>query len=163
MRVVCANTLSMAHASAESKLIRVFHSSRTLANLEALRDTINAADAAFEATANQYRRLAQRGVNKTDIAKYVDLVFYNGKQAESDREKLARQTLNDNITRLFETGHGNAQDGVSGTYWALYNGVTQYLSYEQGRTADSRIDSLWYGANKDLNRDALNVALTMAG
>lgn len=163
VRVVCANTLAMAHGSNESKLIRVFHSSKTLANLETLRETINAANASFEATAEQYRRLANRGVNQGDIAKYVDLVFYNGKQAESDREKVARETLNDNIQRLFEVGHGNDMTGVRGTYWALYNGVTQYLSYEQGRSDDSRLDSLWYGANKDLNRDALNVALTLAG
>jgi phage/plasmid-like protein (TIGR03299 family) len=163
VRVVCANTLAMAHGSNESKLIRVFHSSKTLSNLETLRETINAANASFEATADQYRRLANRGVNAGDVAKYIDIVFYNGKQAESDREKIARETLNDNITRLFETGHGNDLANVRGTYWALYNGVTQYLSYEQGRTDDSRLDSLWYGANKDLNKTALDMALTLAG
>lgn len=163
VRVVCANTLAMAHGSNESKLIRVFHSSKTLANLELLRETINAANASFEATAEQYRHLASRGVNAGDVARYVDLIFYNGKQAESDREKVARETLNENITRLFEAGHGNTASGVSGTYWALYNGVTQYLSYEQGRTDDSRLDSLWYGANKDLNKTALESALVMAG
>jgi len=163
VRVVCANTLAMAHGSNESKLIRVFHSSKTIENLETLRSTINAANASFEATAEQYRQLARRGVNSGDIAKYVDLVFYNGKQAESDREKLARETLNENITRLFEVGYGNEMAGVSGTYWALYNGVTQYLSYEQGRSDDSRLDSLWYGANKDMNKTALESALVMAG
>lgn len=163
VRVVCANTLAMAHGSNESKLIRVFHSSKTMANLETLRATINAANASFEATAEQYRHLAKRGVNQNDIAKYVDLVFYNGKQAETDREKIARETLNENITRLFEVGHGNSAANVSGTYWALYNGVTQYLSYEQGRSDDSRLDSLWYGANKDLNKTALESALIMAG
>jgi phage/plasmid-like protein (TIGR03299 family) len=163
VRVVCANTLAMAHGSNESKLIRVFHSSKTMENLETLRETINAANASFEATAEQYRHLANRGVNAGDISKYVDLVFYNGKQAESDREKIARETLNENITRLFEAGHGNTMTNVSGTYWALYNGVTQYLSYEQGRSDDSRLDSLWYGANKDLNKTALESALVMAG
>lgn len=163
VRVVCANTLAMAHGSNESKLIRVFHSSKTLANLETLRETINAANASFEATAEQYRRLANRGVNQGDVAKYVDAVFYNGKQAETDREKIARQTLNDSITQLFEVGHGNDMANVRGTYWALYNGVTQYLSYDMGRSDDSRLDSLWYGANKDLNKTALEQALVMAG
>jgi len=162
VRVVCANTLAMAHNSGESKLIRVFHSSKTIENLETLRETINAANATFEATAEQYRHLATRGVNAGDVARYVDLVFYNGKQAETDREKIARETLNENINRLFEVGHGNDLANVRGTYWALYNGVTQYLSYEQGRSDDSRLDSLWYGANKDMNKTALEQALVMA-
>lgn len=163
VRVVCANTLAMAHNSGESKLIRVFHSSKTIENLETLRDTINAANASFEATAEQYRKLASANVVKSDIAKYVDLVFYNGKQAESDREKLARETLNQKITQLFEVGHGNDLQNVRGTYWALYNGVTQYLSYDMGRSDDSRLDSLWYGTNKDLNKTALESALQMVG
>src|SRR5665213_870741 len=162
VRVVCANTLPSAHNAGESKLFRVFHSSKTIENLETLRETINAANATFEATAEQYRHLATRGVNAGDVARYVDLVFYNGKQAETDREKIARETLNENINRLFEVGHGNDLANVRGTYWALYNGVTQYLSYEQGRSDDSRLDSLWYGANKDMNKTALEQALVMA-
>lgn len=161
IRVVCANTLAMAHSDKESKLIRVFHSSKTLANLETLRETINAANATFEATAEQYRKLATAHVHQGDIAKYVDLVFYNGKQAETDREKVARESLNETITKLFEVGHGNDLANVRGTYWALYNGVTQYLSYDMGRSDDTRLDSLWYGANKDLNKSALDSALEM--
>lgn len=162
IRVVCANTLAMAHSNTNSKLIRVFHSKRAVQNLDLLRDSINAANASFEATAEQYRQLAKREVNKGDLERYVDLVFYNGKQAESDREKIARESLNQEIQRLFEVGHGNELAGVRNTYWALYNGVTQYLSYESGRAQDSRMDSLWFGAAKTKNESALEHALEMA-
>ena len=161
VRVVCANTLAMAHNDKTSKLVRVFHSSQTLANLELLRETINAANASFEATAEQYRALTTRHVNKTDLEKYVDVVFYNGKAAESDREKIARENLNNELQRLFETGYGNDMAGVRGTVWALYNGVTQYLSYEAGRSTDVRIDSLWFGDNKATNQKAFDAALEL--
>jgi phage/plasmid-like protein (TIGR03299 family) len=162
VRVVCANTLAMAHNDKTSKLIRVFHSKKVVENLELLKDTINLANQSFEATAEQYRQLAKRQVNRGDLEAYVTQVFYNGKAAETDREKLARETLNREIERLFETGHGNDMAGVRGTVWALYNGVTQYLSYESGRTQDSRMDSLWFGDAKGTNETALEAALELA-
>lgn len=161
IRVVCANTLAMAHNAKDSKLIRVFHSSKTIQNLDLLRDSINAANASFEATAEQYRAMANRGINKGDVEKYVDLVFYNGKAAESDREKLARENLNTEINNLFVAGYGQQLDGAAGTMWGLYNGVTQYLSYNQGRTQDTRIDSLWFGDNKVVNQRAFDAAMAM--
>ena len=159
VRVVCANTLAGAHNNAESKLISVFHSQRSLDNLELIKDSINIANASFEATAEQYRAMAKTAVRKEHLAKYVDIVFYNNKQAETDREKLARENLTENITRLFEYGYGNQMPGVSGTVWALYNGVTQYLSYEAGRSQDTRLNNLWFGTAQTLNQRAFDTAM----
>ena len=86
----------------------------------------------------------------------------NGKAAESDREKIARESLSNEINKLFQVGYGNDLAGVRNTYWALYNGVTQYLSYESGRTQDGRLDSLWFGQNKSKNETALEYALNLA-
>ena len=162
VRIVCANTLAMALRNQSSKIMRVMHSKRVLENLDLLRETVNAIDASFEATAEQYRILAKREINKGDLEKYVDLVFYNGKAAESDREKIARESLSNEINKLFQVGYGNDLAGVRNTYWALYNGVTQYLSYESGRTQDGRLDSLWFGQNKSKNETALEYALNLA-
>jgi len=160
IRVVCANTLAMAHNSADSKLIRVFHSSQTVQNLDLLRDSINAANSSFEATAEQYRAMAKTGINAGDVEKYVDLVFYNGKSAQTDREILAREKLTAEINQLFVAGHGQDVQGVRGTMWGLYNGVTQYLSYNQGRTQDTRMDSLWFGDNRVVNQRAFDSAMS---
>jgi phage/plasmid-like protein (TIGR03299 family) len=161
IRVVCANTLAMAHNAKDSKLVRVFHSGQTLANLELLRETVNAANASFEATAEQYRAMAKRHINKSDLARYVDVVFYNGAAAESDREKIARENLNNEIQKLFEVGHGNDSSDARGTVWALYNGVTQYLSYNSGRSDDVRMDSLWFGDNRAVNQKAFDAAMEL--
>src|SRR4029077_19321005 len=58
IRVVCQNTLSMAHGSDASKLIRVKHTKDVLQNLANIREIMNLANAEFESTAEQYRRLA---------------------------------------------------------------------------------------------------------
>ncbi len=107
IRVVCANTLAMAHNKSTSKLLRVFHSKKVKENLKLIQETVNAADAEFEATAEQYRRLTKIQINQNDLKNYVTQVFYNGAQAESDREKIARESLDRDIQRLFETGQGN--------------------------------------------------------
>lgn len=75
IRVVCANTLAMAHSSKASKLIRVRHSKDVQANVEAVRDTMNLANEEFEATAEQFRFLASRQINATDLKKYVKIVM----------------------------------------------------------------------------------------
>lgn len=166
IRVVCANTLGMAIDSNESKLVRVFHSKKIKENLEFLRETVNAANNSFEATADQYRELTRIQVSHADVKKYVKRVFYNGSQAQTDRETLYLENLNNTIVKLFESGHGSELASARGTAWGLYNAATEYLSYEKGRTADTRLDSLWFGQNKSLNQhafqEALNIKATVA-
>src|SRR5262249_8778664 len=57
IRVVCANTLAMAHGSDASKLIRVRHTESVLESLANVREIMDVANAEFEASAEQYRRL----------------------------------------------------------------------------------------------------------
>jgi len=75
IRVVCANTLAMAVSDKGSKLLRVRHTKNVADVMLKVRDIMNAADAAFEATAEQYRALARCAINSADLAKYVRLVF----------------------------------------------------------------------------------------
>ena len=51
IRVVCANTLAMAHGSNASKLIRLKHTKDVLENLANVREIMDLANAEFEATA----------------------------------------------------------------------------------------------------------------
>jgi phage/plasmid-like protein (TIGR03299 family) len=161
IRVVCANTLAIAHSDKESKLLRILHNRKTADTLKAVQEVVSLASQSFEATAEQYRSLVRKQVNKNDVARYVTQVFYNGAQAESDREKIARERLNDDITRIFETGYGNTNPAVAGTAYALYNAATQYLSYDKGRNQETRLDSLWFGQGRAVNEDALKVALAL--
>lgn len=90
IRVVCANTLAMAHADKASKLIRVRHSKEVKNNVDNIRDIMNVADEAFEATAEQYRFLASRQINQADLRKYVKLVF----KLDEDDKKVSTRSIN---------------------------------------------------------------------
>src|SRR5271166_6317905 len=69
IRVVCQNTLSMAHGSQASKLIRCKHTREIHENLENIREVMNLANQEFEATAEQYKLLARKSINQVDLKK----------------------------------------------------------------------------------------------
>jgi len=152
IRVVCNNTLTLAHDSKASKLLRVKHTLNLHDNLKLVREIMNVARGEFNATVGQYRHLQRRSIDAAGLEKYVRVVFdLSGK---SSRELIP------NIIYLFENGRGNREAGR--TYWGAYNAVTEYLNYFRGRTQDNTLSSLWFGESAQINRQALAVALKMA-
>ncbi len=160
IRVVCANTEALARGSKASKLIRVRHHRFVKQNVQKLRDIMNLANQEFEATAEQYRFLASQPINDKDLRKYVRIVL-DVNEGDFDDLSTRSQNIVKEVERLFVEGKGNNLPGVMGTYWAAYNGVTEYLNYSKGRTNENRMDSLWFGANGNLNARALETALTL--
>ena len=159
IRVVCANTLAMAHGADASKLIRVKHTQNVVANLEAIRAVMDLANQQFEATAEQFRQLARRSINQADLRKYVRKVL-----GVADDETPSTRTANqiEAIIGLAESGRGNDFSTVRGTWWTAYNGVTEWLGLARGNNPDSRLNSLWFGDSATMNRNALELALQMA-
>lgn len=165
VRVVCQNTLSVAISSASSKLIRLRHSRNVESNLEKIQEVMNLANAEFEATADQYRILAKIDINKKDLEKYVKLVFNASQkimEVDGDLEQINNNRIMEKITPLFEQGMGNDMPEVKGTLWTAYNAVTEFLQYHRGEDVGTRLDSLWFGQGAQLNKKALQVAVTMA-
>ena len=159
VRVVCQNTLSMAHNSQASKLIRVKHTRDVLVNLANIREVMDLANAEFEASAEQYRLLARKSINQADLRMYVKKVF----KVEGDQEGSTRlKNIMEQIVGLAEAGRGNTLPSVSGTFWTAYNGISEWLSYQRGNSQDNRLNSLWFGDSANLNRRALDTALEMA-
>ncbi len=159
IRVVCSNTLAMAHADKASKLLRVKHTEQAIPALETIRDTINLANLEFEATGEKYKLLANKGINSADLQKYIKLVL---DIPENEKVSTRSKNIMSRIAELFENGRGNTLPSVKGTYWAAYNGVAEYLSYDRGRNTDTRLNSLWFADSANVNKNALDVALAMA-
>lgn len=170
VRVVCANTLGMAHGDKGSKLLRVRHTDKAKSTLEIIQQTMKVVNAEFEATAEQFKTLAKRQVNLDDIKSYVRLVFKpqivqtiedaNIQLTDKEKDGRADKLLN-KIIPLFEHGRGNDMPGVAGTLWGAYNAVTEFTTWERGRTTDTRLDSLWFGDSAQVNTRALSVAMKM--
>lgn len=173
IRVVCANTLAATFANKATKFLGVKHTAKIKDNLEKVREIINTANADFEATAEQYRALTKLQVDQDLLKKYIKLVF---KDEEKDKEEEAAnddgkrkytvkeddaRLIENKIIPLFEAGKGAQLPGVRGTMWGAFNAVTEFLNWHTGRTADARLDSLWFGQNASTNKRALEVALDL--
>ncbi len=158
IRIRCTNQLSMVHRSKESSLIRLRHSRNIQENLLAIRETIDTLNQEFEATGSEFRKLMNRGINQSDLRKYCKVVLDVPLElADKDIPTRTQNRLED-LVRLCTSGIGN--DGK--TWWSAYQGVTEQLSWNQGRSVDSRMDSLWFGTSSNLNNKALKLALEMS-
>ena len=59
-----------------------------------------------------------------------------------------------------------AQPGASfaaGTWWQPFNAVTYMTDHLLGKSIDNRLKSSWYGHNRKVKTEALELALEMAG
>ena len=160
VRVVCQNTLSAAHGSRHSQLIRVRHSSRTRQDLSLIRECMDAVNAEFEASAEKYRALIRKTINRNDVRKYVKQVFDVLDVPQDDISTRTTNQMNE-VLRLVDAGTGNDLPGVGGTAWAAYNAYTEWLSHTRGNKLESRMNSLWFGASAADNGRALELALAL--
>lgn len=159
IRVVCANTLRMAHDDKASKLIRVKHSKQVKQNVDKIRDIMDVANQQFEATLEQYCFLAGRQVHLGDLTSYVKIVFGYDKTKDDELSTKAKNV----IKKIVDTiDQGIGQDKARGSWWWAYNGVNNYLNYTDSRNADNRLGKLWFGTNAAVNTKALEIAVKMA-
>lgn len=172
VRVVCQNTLSLAHHEGKGHLLQVRHTKNVKNALDKLKEIVDWQRQTFSATVEQFQALTKLGCDEKLLRQYVTEVFQldaekapevsteeagEESQAESSVDKLMEK-----IIPLFQAGKGQNIQGVSGTMWAAYNAVTEYQTWERGRSADTRLNSLWFGTNKATNERAFEVALKMA-
>jgi phage/plasmid-like protein (TIGR03299 family) len=148
IRPVCANTLALAHNDTASQLIRVRHSANIVPNLNEIRMTMDTVDAEFKATGAMFDKMAGKGINKNDLAKYVCRVFDT---PEDEPPRCLAQILSN-----FESGAG--ADVAGETMWGAYQATTEYLSNQQGRSNEGRAESNAYGAAVKVNEKALSLA-----
>lgn len=165
IRVVCANTLAMAHSKEKGSgnaLIRLKHTKGLHVALADIRDIVNTANQRFEATAEQYRKLAKSKIaNRKDLDQYI---IRSLALPVDDKGKLSTRSQNilQEVINRGVNGYGSGNPAIRGTYWAAYNAVTEYLSYDRVGGNDRRLDSLWFGSAAETNQIALATALEMA-
>lgn len=164
IRVVCNNTLKMAHENDLSQLIRLRHTKQVQNNLIELRSIMDLVNKDFKTTETNYKYLALRDINQSDLKKYITKVFstvklnqmldeYEDKQQEESQDiEQGRKRLLARVEELFELE-------PSKTLWGAYNSVQGYLQHSKGRSEEGRYNNLWFGDSDRLNKKALLTAL----
>lgn len=157
IRVVCANTLAMGHKAGQ--LLRLRHTASLQATLSEVRDIVNTANQKFEATAEQYRALANRPISPADVGRYVRQVVLEV-PADTPYDDLSTRKANilQDVIDRYHSPLGGQYVSTKRTWWRAYNAVTEHLSYAAGRNENTRLKSLWYGDGQKRSEKALTVA-----
>lgn len=161
-RVVCSNTMAMALGKGNGKMLRIRHTKGAEEAMQQLHSIIDWSQQEFAASVEQMRSLANKGVTEATLRAYVRKVFQKtveDKTVAEEEEEVKFERLENNIIPLFEKGRGNDLPGVKGTMWAAYNAVSEYLTWNRGRSASNRMDSLWFGEGQKVNQKAFQLAL----
>lgn len=159
IRVVCNNTLTAAHNSNASQLIRLNHKGNIVQTLSELRETMDLINQQFLATEEQYRYLATKEINTDDLRNYVKQVFSVKKleniideHEESEKIESERKRLIARVEEIFEL------EPVKNA-WTMYNSVNYYLNHERSKDLETRYNQMWFGYAKRLDQKALKLAM----
>jgi len=158
IRFSCTNMLNMLSRDENSQMVKIRHTATVTEQVAQLQPAMEAYDRVFKSQIGLYQKLAYSRFDLADLHEYIKTVFNlkppKGQTALSSRSagKLTK------IVDMVNYGFGNDQVNIQGTWWAAYNGVTQYLNYEHGKTTNARLNALWFGANQRVSREALTLA-----
>lgn len=169
VRVVCANTLAMARANS-ANAIRVKHSTKFDATQ--VRMDLGLAEETFEAFTQTAARLASRPLSRADALKVLiqavgdevefKKAFEENHSVQRALEEQPNARVMAQILDLFNgKAYGSSLATANGTAWGLVNAATQYFDHDAGRTADSRINSAWFGVNAGRKQDVVDAALAL--
>jgi phage/plasmid-like protein (TIGR03299 family) len=157
IRVVCQNTLRMAQSSKETRLFSsIRHTKNMESRLNDAREEVAKANHLFLLSLEKYQFLASKRVDNATVDAYFRKVL-DINPDKTEPISTRNQNRLDGLKKLFFMGKGSELATASGTWWGAYNAVTEYQTWQHGRTADNRLETLWFG--KD---NALDVALEMA-
>jgi phage/plasmid-like protein (TIGR03299 family) len=157
IRVVCNNTLTLSLRTQSKNMVKVSH--RREFDPDLVKETLGVAKNKL----NDYKEMAEylstKRYNKETIVEYFTRIFpvMSSKQVtKKDLSKSAKSALED----VLHTQPG-AELG-EGSWWQAFNTVTYMTDHLIGRSADTRLQSAWYGANQGLKTRALETAMEMA-
>ena len=159
IRVVCNNTLTFSLQSASKNSVKVGH--RTKFNADMVKQQMGLASQKFAQYKEMAEFLSTKRFSVESLIQYYNEVFpYTHKQAEAptkveDLSKNARAAMD-----LLYTQPG-AQYG-EGTWWQALNSVTYLTDHKMGRSADTRMQSAWFGINQSRKLKAANKAVEFA-
>lgn len=158
IRVVCNNTLTLSLATKSKNVVKVNH--RREFDAEYVKETLGIAKQKLEDYREVAEFLSNRRYTNEDIVEYFTRIFpiTSAKKAkENELSRNAKLAINEIVDQQPGADFGR------GSFWQLFNAVTYMTDHVVGHSADTRLTSAWYGANKNLKSKALDLAVEMAG
>jgi phage/plasmid-like protein (TIGR03299 family) len=159
IRVVCNNTLTLSLEQRTKNSVKVNH--RTVFDANSVKEQLGIATHKLQKYKEMAAFLGAKQYTNEKLKKYFSEIFpvlaYN-KEKGPQRKEISKSA-----SRALEVV--NTQPGAQyaeGSWWQAFNAVTYLTDHEIGRSADTRLQSAWFGANKNLKVKALETAVEYA-
>jgi phage/plasmid-like protein (TIGR03299 family) len=168
VRVVCANTLSLAMAGKKTGWITIRHTTSADARIDQAAKLVAGLGAAMKATGDTFAKLARTKLTEAQLVDYIARAIPDtGTKADQVSKVIA--TRRDTVRQLVTVGKGadlanQLMPAGSVSLWGAYNAVTEY--FDHCRTAEAQSaegllkaqTSAIFGGNADAKAEALVIA-----
>ena len=152
IRAVCNNTVTAALGAAGSA-VKVLHSERF--DADRVRQDLGIVTSEWDRFLIQSRKLAGEPMKTEEADAFVQALLapYHTAAKDVTQSKAYRRIMD-----LFNgRAIGSDIPGVAGTRWAALNAVTEMVDHERGRSANTRLESAWFGTGAALKSKALEL------
>ena len=161
IRVVCNNTLTMSLNADSKNQVKLNH--RTVFDADNVKQTLGIAHDKFSKYKEVAEFLSSKRYTKESLINYYNEVFphtYAGSKGKTVESF-------DDLTKNAKAAHGvlHTQPGATkgeGSFWQAFNSVTYMTDHIMGRSAESRLNSAWFGQNQTRKVKALQKAVEFA-
>jgi len=174
VRVVCNNTLTAALGTKWSKTAQIYfrHFGDMKIRIAEAHKALGIVKTQVETTKTAYQSLAGHRMGQADLVEYFSDLFPSPKASQNDTpddfesRMNSWQGLQNDLVHLYQQGAGNDMAAVSGTAWAAYNAITEYLDHQyptlkNGGISSARQQSVLFGSKATLKAQALKNALAL--
>lgn len=159
IRVVCNNTLTLSLSQKSDMMMKINH--RRKFDADMVKKTMGIAKDKL----GQYKEMAEflstkRYTNET-VTKYFTEVFplvSTKELVQGEPEKMSRPA---SLAYDIMATQPGAEMG-EGTFWQAFNAVTYSIDHLLGHSAETRLNSSWYGVNRNKKIQALEKAVEYA-
>ncbi|MDD2899824.1 MAG: DUF932 domain-containing protein [Desulfuromonadaceae bacterium] len=157
IRVVCNNTLTVALSQGDS--IRIPHTKDVRIMLKQAEHALGFINQSYNDISQVFKAMASQKLTIERVREYLTKVFPAPRNLYDEYEYKRALNNRDLAEMLFDQGVGNKMQGVEGTLWAAYNGVTELIDHRQlKQTEDKRLNSIWFGNGHLTKTRAFRVA-----
>jgi len=161
IRVVCNNTLTLSLDQKTDQSVRVGH--RVDFDAQSVKMALGIAREKMGVYGEMAKFLGSKKFTEDSYIEYLNTVFPRTSDKRVQDKKLSAETLSRNAKLAYEVL--DTQPGAEyarGSWWQAFNSVTYITDHVQGRNADNRLYSSWFGGNQLRKRDALQTAIEYA-
>ena len=154
IRVVCNNTYTMALNSTSDLVVRLNH--RRVFDADMVKTTLGVAHTKMSSYKEAAEFLATKRYTDETLHNYLREIFPSlSKENKDIMSRPAEQVLS-----VIDTQPG--ADFARGSWWNAFNAVTFTTDHVLGHSNDSRMQSAWYGQNRQRKVTAMKKAIEYA-